>query len=426
MNQQVNERISLINAGKVPNGYENTKLGIMPIEWQNKKMNKVATPIKDKAGKRKFETLSISAGIGFVNQAQKFGKELSGAQYVNYIVIKNGDFSYNKGNSKKYPQGCIYMLEDREIAAVPNVFNSFRLKEGNPQYYKQLFVSGFLNKQLYRLINSGVRNDGLLNLYDNDFYNCYLPVPPLPEQEKIAEVLTTCEKMIELKEKLITEKQQQKKWLTQNLLTGKKRIKNFNEAWKTVKLNKISKISIGLVTTMTTNYVDSGTLLIRNSDIMPNKVKEVGLINLSNNFAEQNKSRRLKINDIVTVHTGDVGTSAIIDKRLEGSIGFATLNTSPNTNLILPQFLCHYFNSVIFKTFALKMSTGDGRNNFNLRDFEKSKIPLPSLIEQNAIANILSVADQEIELLQIGLEEWKYKKKALMQLLLTGKVRVNA
>jgi type I restriction enzyme S subunit len=71
--------------------------------------------------------LSITAGVGFVNQAEKFGKEIAGAQYQNYTVLHKGDFSYNKGNSKTYPQGCIYMLEDRTKAAVPNVFNSFSL-----------------------------------------------------------------------------------------------------------------------------------------------------------------------------------------------------------------------------------------------------------------------------------------------------------
>jgi restriction endonuclease S subunit len=65
-------------------------------------------------------------------------------------------------------------------------------------YYKHLFINGFLNKQLHKYINAGVRNDGLLNLYDDDFFNCELPVLPLPEQERIAEILSTWDKAIGL------------------------------------------------------------------------------------------------------------------------------------------------------------------------------------------------------------------------------------
>ena len=70
----------------------------------------------------------------------------------NTIVLHRGYFSYNKGNSSTYPQGCIYRLKDREKAAVPNVFESFRIQNGNADYYEQLFISGFLNHQLNQAI----------------------------------------------------------------------------------------------------------------------------------------------------------------------------------------------------------------------------------------------------------------------------------
>ena len=154
----------MVNTERIPNGYHITEAGILPTEWQVKKLNEVVTELTERAGQDMYETVSISAGIGFVNQAEKFGKELSGKQYEKYIVLHKGDFSYNKGNSKTSPQGCIYRLNDRESAAVPNVFESFRIKEQDADYYEQLFLSGFLNRQLYSRINRGVRDDGLLNL----------------------------------------------------------------------------------------------------------------------------------------------------------------------------------------------------------------------------------------------------------------------
>lgn len=190
--------------------------------WEMCILKTMATPILRKVGIGQYEILSISAGLGFVNQAQKFGKEIAGEQYKNYTVLHKYDFSYNKGNSKRYPQGCIYPLENRDRAAVPNVFISFNLNETRCFYgfYKYLFESGYLNKQLYRLINSGVRNDGLLNLYDSDFYNCVIPVPSYDEQKKIANIFFALDKEIISLENILQAEKQKKKALMQLLLTG--------------------------------------------------------------------------------------------------------------------------------------------------------------------------------------------------------------
>lgn len=184
MNEETKNRIAAINSGIIPEGYKKTKVGIVPVEWDRYKLSDISDELTEKAGNNPYETLSISAGIGFVNQANKFGKELSGKQYEKYIVLHKGDFSYNKGNSKKYPQGCIYQLKDRDEAAVPNVFESFRLNKGINDYYEQLFVSGFLNRQLFAKINHGVRDDGLLNLKGEDFYSCYVPSPHSPNSKR--------------------------------------------------------------------------------------------------------------------------------------------------------------------------------------------------------------------------------------------------
>ena len=203
-------------------------------------------PVEFHRGTRKIETVSISAGIGFVNQAEKFGRELSGKQYEQYIVLHKGDFSYNKGNSNIYPQGCIYRLNNRTEAAVPNVFESFRVSVGNPDYYEQLFLSGFLNRQLYSKINRGVRDNGLLNLKGKDFYSCEVPYPPLAEQERIAEILIQCDRVIELKEQKLDELKQLKKEFLRKMFPAKGcdtpeiRFPGFTGAWKQRKLGEIA------------------------------------------------------------------------------------------------------------------------------------------------------------------------------------------
>ena len=193
MTEEIKARIESIRKGEVPNGYNEGVAGILPNDWTSKPLSEISEVISERAGDDDYETLSISAGIGFVNQAQKFGKELSGKQYEKYTVLRKGDFAYNKGNSKLYPQGCTYRLKERDEAAVPNVFECFCITEGCPEYYEQLFISGFMNRQLTRKINHGVRDDGLLNLTAADFYSTVLPVPSFAEQKKIAAILSTCD-----------------------------------------------------------------------------------------------------------------------------------------------------------------------------------------------------------------------------------------
>ena len=140
--------------------------------WKKYKLRELADRITKKVGDNKLVTLSISAGIGFVSQAEKFSRDISGKQYCNYIYLKRGEFSYNKGNSKTFPQGCIYELKEYDEAAVPNAFISFRFKENLvPSFYQGYFDSNFHGKQLVRFITSGARSGGLLNISPIDFFS---------------------------------------------------------------------------------------------------------------------------------------------------------------------------------------------------------------------------------------------------------------
>ena len=405
MKQEIKQRIEQIKNGEVPNGYKKTKIGIVPNEWEINSLKNITIQLDEKAGERIFETLSITAGKGFVNQAEKFGKELSGKQYVNYTVINKGDFSYNKGNSKKYPQGCVYMLEDRECAAVPNVFNSFRLKNQCNEFFKQLFIDGFLNKQLYKYINSGVRNDGLLNLYDRDFYSCKVLIPPLNEQQKISDILSTQDRVIELKEKLLKEKEKRKKYLMQILLTGRKRLKGFNGEWKKYNFENIFRVIASNKYQIKKNeYLVEGVYPV----IDQGKKEIVGYSN--------NEEKVLKCPQEGIIVFGDhTCCLKFIDfDFIVGADGTQLLSSKSDEFLNI--FLYYYLSN--------KKIINDGYSR-HFKYIKEFVYTLPKFEEQKAIAEILTTADKELKLLQEELEEEKRKKKALMQLLLTGIVRVK-
>lgn len=200
--------------------------------------------------------------------------------------------------------------------------------------------------------------------------------------------------------------------------------------WKVSKTKYVADISIGLVTTMTANYVDEdGVPLIRNSNIRTNHIDDNGMVYLSKEFAKANIGRALHKGDIVTVHTGDVGTSAIINGTYHMSHGFATIISRLKTKTVNNQFLCWLYNSEIFKEMSIAYSTGDGRQNLNLYDFVDFYILIPTLKEQMEIVNWLNLKcteiDNFIENKQQQLLLIQQHKKSLIYEYVTGKKRVK-
>src|SRR5690606_12436619 len=152
--------------------------------WTPVTLRDVSVPVEEKVGDRKLTPVSISADIGFVPQAEKFGRDISGNQYKQYTVVRAGDFVYYKGNSLRFPQGCIYQLRGWGEVAAPNEFICFRLKEGYPDgFFQSCFEKNIHGIQLQRHITSGARSNGLLNISRDTFFDIKIPTPSLAEQQ---------------------------------------------------------------------------------------------------------------------------------------------------------------------------------------------------------------------------------------------------
>lgn len=407
-------------AEKIPEGYRVTEAGILPVDWQVKRLSEVATALTERAGRDKYETVSISAGVGFVNQAEKFGKELSGKQYEKYIVLHKGDFSYNKGNSKTFPQGCIYRLNDRETAAVPSVFESFRIEDQNADYYEQLFLSGFLNKQLYSKINRGVRDDGLLNLTGKDFYSCMVPVPPIAEQKKIAEILAQCDKVIELKQQWLEAEVECKKWMMNQLLhhPEKYRVPGFYGNWENATIGSITSSFSGGTPTSSNScyYSHQGIPFIRSGEIGESKTE----LYLSDQGFANSAAKMVKKGDLLYALYGANSGECFISK-IDGAINQAILCIRSETIDI--RFL--YYVLASMKEWIVATYLQGGQGNLSGAIIKKLKISYPQKDEQQAIVKIIYSQDIVIDKLREELKKLEERKKALMQLLLAGIVRVS-
>ena len=238
----------------------------------------------------------------------------------------------------------------------------------------------------------------------------------IKEQQNIAAILTTQDKIIELKEKLLAEKQHQKKYLMQQLLTGKKRLPGFCGEWGSERLGKLFSER------KETNCETLEMLAITGTQgIIPRKE-----LDLKDNSSED-KSKYLKI------CVGDIGYNTMrmwqgvsAYSNYEGIVSPAYTILKPNRNINAKYFACLFkMPEIIFLFYQFSQGLVDDTRNLKYENFKKIKVLYPKdEKEQTAIVEVLSTADYEIDLLQKDIEQEKQKKKALMQLLLTGIVRV--
>ena len=419
MNPKIKQRIEQIRRGEVPEGYKKTKAGVIPEDWELSRLNKQFIRQTRKNTEGNTNVLTISAQYGLISQEDFFSKSVAGENKENYYLLYRGDFAYNKSYSNGYPYGAIKTLSLYEKGIVSPLYICFSKTKENkcPEFYTHYFEAGMLNHEIQTFAQEGARNHGLLNIAIEDFFNAIIANPPLPEQQKIADILTTQDRVIELKEQLLAQKQQQKKYLMQQLLTGKKRLPGFSGEWKKEHLGKLFSER------KETNCQNLEMLAITgNQGIIPR-----AQLDLKDNSSDD-KSKYLK------VCIGDIGYNTM--RMWQGVSAYSNYEgiVSPAYTILKP---CSNINAKYFsylfkmpKTISLfyRFSQGlvDDTRNLKYENFKKIRVSYPvDKEEQTAIADVLSTADREIDLLRQSIESEKQKKKALMQLLLTGIVRVN-
>lgn len=290
-------------------------------------------------------------------------------------------------------------------------------KCSNEFLFQFLFSSG-IERQFYQLLVGS--NYPAIN--SSDVRKLKIPLPPLPEQKVIAQVLSTADTAINTTEKLIAQKELRKKWLMQQLLTGKKRLKGFeNTKWKIQPLENFIKAIVREVPKPSTPYLGIGLRSHGKGTFL--KYDEQPEKNSMDNFYV------VRPNDLI-VNITFAWEQAIAIVRPEDDGALAS-HRFPTYTFIEdkghPDFFRFYILQPRMK-FMLQMISpgGAGRNRvMSKSDFIKLEFLLPDYKEQNAIAQVLQAADKEISLLKAKAEKLREQKKGLMQVLLTGKKRLN-
>lgn len=385
--------------------------------WEQRKFGE----IYERAGQKNDLTYGIDKIISVANMYFKKDVTVGSEEYLKtYNVFKLGDIAFEGHTNKEYRYGR-FVENTIGDGIVSHIFDVFTPKINlDINFWKDLIKYEPIMGPILRRCTKASRM--MSNLTTKEFLEEQILCPTLEEQKLIGEFIVSLDKNITLHQRKLEKLKLAKKALLQKLFpkNGSQfpeiRFKGFTDAWEQRKLTDIAKTFIGLVTTMTENYRDSGTLLIRNSDIKEGQfIFSEKPIHLDEEFAEKNKTRRLQLGDVVTVHTGDIGTSAVIKEKEAGAIGFATINTRTDKRILNPYFLSTYFNTEKHKCYANSVSTGDGRSNYNIKDFNKLVISIPTLDEQEKISALINNINTIITLHQRKLEMLKNVKKGLLQ-----------
>ena len=414
MTPEVKERIEQIRHGNVPEGYALSEMTIFPAEWNLVSIADVGTVITGStpptantdyyAGKKLFITpADFNTGL-YIRESER---TISDAAYsVSRIIPPNSIYVVCIGATV----GKINMCAD---AAVCNQqINAVVPKKGNDSVFLYYCIDYFFNKMKKKYIGEQT----LPIVSKGQFSKIHIVLPQIEEQRKVANILTEQDGIIELKEKLLEEKQRQKKYLMQQLLTGKKRLPGFDGEWMHVRANQIFK--------NVTDKKHDGTLEVlsatQDRGIIPRSQVDIDI-----KYAEESLTGYKKVvrgNFVISLRSFQGGIEYSEYTGIVSPAYTVLSSIYPIEDNYYKQFFksADYINRLNIAVYGIR----DGKQ-ISYDDFGRIKIPYPPLEEQKAIAEVLTTADREIEILKKTIEQEKQKKKALMQLLLTGIVRVT-
>lgn len=401
MTPEIKQQIEQIRRGEVPEGFKHNSASVMPCDWNTCDFHEVAT-IQSGLVSPKEEPYCFMFHIGPDNIERDTGR-IGNLKTACELGLVSGKFYFDAGSivySKIRPNLNKVCIPNFEGICSADCY-SIKARAGIDRDY---LFNLMLSFPFYRRAVACSMRTGMPKINQDDLNAIPVVMPSqLEEQQKIAAILTTQDKVIELKEKLLAEKQRQKKHLMQQLLTGKQRLPGYKETWATVELEEIF------------DYIQPTSYLVKStyySDTYSTPVLTAGKTFI---LGYTNETKGIFSNVPVVIFDDFTTATKFVD------VPFKVKSSAIKILIAKKEFNIRF----VYEAMQLIHFTVGNHERHWISQYSHVTIDVPCLEEQTAIAEILCTADHEIDLLQQELEQEKQKKKALMQLLLTGIVRVN-
>ena len=423
MTPEIKQRIEQIRRGEVPEGYKRTKAGIVPKEWEEKRIGDVLTQRKTlMCISEDAPLLSFTIEEGVIDPADKKSNKrdflIKDMATKKFALTEVGDIIYNPANLKfgaihrnNLSRGVVSPIYGIFYGEQDSIFMGYLLHNQRFIDYAKVYTEGTVEK--------------LKTLKADTFLKLRITLPPLDEQKKIAEILSAQDKLIELQEKKISQLQILKNVCLKNMFPkrGKRAplwiFPQFSNDWKMQKLNDVVEVYDG--THQTPIYEEKGIMFL--------SVENINTLKSNKYISEESFEKNFKIypqkGDILMTRIGDIGTPNVVETtdKLAFYVSLALLKPTH----IDTYFLCNLLQSPFVKK-GLKdrtLSTASPQK-INKDEIGKVDVLIPnSIYEQEYIGNYFRNIDRIINLNKDKLNTIKKQKEALMQLLLTGIVRVK-
>ena len=391
-------------------------------DWEQRKLGEVSERVQGNDGRMGLPTLTISAANGWMSQEARFSGNIAGKEQKNYTLLHKGELSYNHGNSKLAKYGTVFSLETYEEALVPRVYHSFRMTEGDASFIEYYFATKIPDRELAKLISSGARMDGLLNIGFDEFMGININLPSIKEQERISDYLRSLDNLITLHQRKCDEMKKMKKFMLQKMFpkNGAKnpeiRFDGFTDDWEQRKLEDIyGSIGNAFVGTATPYYAEQGHFYLESNNVKDGQINHNSEIFINDEFYEKQKDKWLHTRDMVMVQSGHVGHAAVIPEELDNTAAHALIMFRNPKEEIEPYFLNYEYQTDKAKKKIENITTGNTIKHILASDMQEFVVDVPKYEEQKVIAGYFCNLDNLITLHQRKAENLKNLKKYMLQ-----------
>ena len=414
----------------------------LPDRWKNIKLSDIGNISKGSGIKREDSNSGTIPAVRYGelytshnDYIKEFYSFISEKVAEESVLLKKGDLLFTcSGETKEDIGKCAAFVSDCKAYAGGDLIIFSPKVPCDSKFLGFLCNSYSINKQRYRY----AQGDSVVHISTESIANLKITFPPLAEQQKITEILCKQDKIIFLKQKLLEQKLQQKKWLMQKLLEVPLTDANDEEkfsldgvvidksGWKKEKIKNVAEISSGSTPRRDETENFKGNILWLTSGELKQKYIFDTKEHISKQGAEKSNLTVYKPGTVVIAiygleAAGIRGTCSIINT--ECTISQACMAFTNFKKVTNEYFYYWYLQNG--QTIGIRYAQGTKQQNLSTDLIGNLSIEIPSLPEQKIIAQVLSTADKEIALLKSSIEQEKQKKKSLAQLLLTGTVRVK-
>lgn len=427
MRDEIRKRIETVRRGEVPEGYVVENHQLHPLDWKYEKIGKYLVAHDEYSNDTGRYMLATSSRQGLLPQTDYYNDQRFDETAGGFHVVPEGYVTY-----RHMSDDDVFKFNVNDLGAPVLVSPEYPVFTTKAELNQSLLI-GYLNgtNEFRSFCRAQKKGSTRTRMYFSRLGEFMMPIPPILEQQKIADILAACDRVIDLKKKRVEELKQLKKTCLAKMFpregedVPELRFPGFTAPWEQRKLGELARIKDS-ARISNALWTDTGIPYLRASDLSNNDLSGVLFLEDETFQYFKNQTGAPSCGDVLFNGGGEIGEAVL--KRDNKPIyvqGGAVLYAQTSLSEVLKgEYLATYFKTDSAQKYIEIASAGGTMKHFTLGPAQNMPITYPSSTEQNLVGQFFHSIDNLITLHQRELEAEQQKKKALMQLLLTGLVRV--